>query len=158
MDKEKKVLLISNQKNFTAILTRQTNIPIHFGNWDIYGLIARSYHARLENQRLRTTCFRTLHCVVKGRSPLWQKSMGSPTKKPTNRKRKKQFQSLSESGLSSETKSDTAEVQPSVSVVGNPIHTSMTEQPEAKNTSKSSTDGKKMYIRATIYIISLFLF
>ena len=59
-------------------------------------------------------------------------------------------------GLSSETKSDTAEVQPSVSVVGNPIHTSMTEQPEAKNTSKSSTDGKKMYIRATIYIISLF--
>lgn len=73
-----------------------------------------------------------------------------------SKKKKSNSNPCQNQGLSSETKSDTAEVRPSVSVAGNPIHTSMAEQPEAKNTSKSSADGKKMYIRATIYIISLF--
>lgn len=87
------------------------------------------------------------------------KKHGKSNKKANKSKKKKSNSNPCQNqGLSSETKSDTAEVQPSVSVVGNPIHTSMTEQPEAKNTSKSSTDGKKMYIRATIYIISLFFF
>ena len=85
------------------------------------------------------------------------KKHGKSNKKANKSKKKKSNSNPCQNqGLSSETKSDTAEVQPSVSVVGNPIHTSMTEQPEAKNMSKSSTDGKKMYIRATIYIISLF--
>lgn len=85
------------------------------------------------------------------------KKHGKSNKKANKSKKKKSnSKPCQNQGLSSETKSDTAEVRPSVSVVGNPIHTSMTEQPEAKNTSKSSTDGKKMYIRATIYIISLF--
>lgn len=88
------------------------------------------------------------------------KKHGKSNKKANKSKKKKSNSNPCQNqGLSSETKSDTAEVQPSVSVVGNPIHTSMTEQPEAKNTSKSSTDGKKMYIRATIlYHLSIFYF
>ena len=58
------------------------------------------------------------------------KKHGKSNKKANKSKKKKSNSNPCQNqGLSSETKSDTAEVQPSVSVVGNPIHTSMTEQP-----------------------------
>ena len=57
------------------------------------------------------------------------KKHGKSNKKANKSKKKKSNSNPCQNqGLSSETKSDTAEVQPSVSVVGNPIHTSMTEQ------------------------------
>ena len=89
------------------------------------------------------------------------KKHGKSNKKANkSKKKKKQIPILVRiQGLSSETKSDTAEVQPSVSVVGNPIHTSMTEQPRSKEHEQEFNRWQEdVYPSNNLYHLSIFYF
>ena len=88
------------------------------------------------------------------------KKHGKSNKKANKSKKKKSNSNPCQNqGLSSETKSDTAEVQPSVSVVGNPIHTSMTEQSRSKEHEQEFNRWQEdVYPSNNLYHLSIFYF